>query len=111
MEIVNLSGATLASFQVQGDDTMRNVLLRDQPESELCTNAGYTFVYNGDRSTFDAGFFLLYLGHPRFGRTPQDGFMGWLKVRATLKPCLNRKRARDDVDCAVGRLPRYPQKG
>ena len=28
VEIVNLSGATLASFQVQGDDTMRNVLLR-----------------------------------------------------------------------------------
>ena len=45
VEIVNLSGTILASFQAHGDDTMRNVLLRDQPESELCIDTEYTFVY------------------------------------------------------------------
>ena len=95
VQIVDLSGATITNFQVQGDDTIRDSLLRDQPRSELCNNVGYTFMYAGDRSTFDTGFFTLYLGHPRFRRQPQEGLMGWIKVFASLQP--SRKRARDDL--------------
>ena len=103
VQIVDLSGATITNFQVQGDDTIRDSLLRDQPQSELCTNVGYTFMYAGDRSTFDTGFFTLYLGHPRFRRQPQDGLMGWIKVFASLQP--SRKRPRDDGNDGNGHLP------
>ena len=94
VEIVEASGALITSYDVQGSDTIRGTLLRHEPQSELCTNVAYTFLYSTARSTFNVGFFRLYLGHPLFNRQPQHGWMGWIRVTAFLRP--DRKRGRGD---------------
>ena len=62
VQIIGLSGATLAGFNVHGDGTIVDALLAHQPQSELCTNDRYVFMFGCNKCTLHTGFFtcLLY---------------------------------------------------